>query len=269
MRAGSRASGWFDVMMSMRPGVSTHPSSTSKRPARLSSSGMGGGTGGQWHPAGGMVGGSGGGGASDMLSGGKPEPGGGGTGGGPYFAVSSQAAGGRGRGLGVAERWLGLTVGAVLADDDASEGLHLPSSAYGPSSSCRSAPSRRWTMLEHASMSSITKMRSEKVRRRDGSPPMTSRVRSYMMSASCVFVCTCASETLMIERPVWWASALMSEVLPVPGGPWSRRPTFCGKPATAYLPVPRSKSASSLKSESFCGKKSDEKVLWSESACRL
>jgi len=41
------------------------------------------------------------------------------------------------------------------------------------------------------------------------------------------------------------------------------------KARDGILAVPRSKSASSLKSESFCGKKSDEKVLWSESACRL
>eukprot|EP00966_Prymnesium_polylepis_P259902 6003871-Prymnesium_polylepis.2 len=49
--------------------------------------------------------------------------------------------------------------------------------------------------------------------------PRTSSERSYMTSWSAWLVSIWARDTLMIDRPVWWASALISDVLPVPGGP--------------------------------------------------
>ena len=44
---------------------------------------------------------------------------------------------------------------------------------------------------------------------------------------------------------------------------------MCGKPSTEYLPRLFEKSSRSERSRSFCGKKSDRKVLWSESLYRL
>mmetsp|Transcript_22399 Transcript_22399/g.38265 ORF Transcript_22399/g.38265 Transcript_22399/m.38265 type:complete len:210 (+) Transcript_22399:1022-1651(+) len=118
-------------------------------------------------------------------------------------------------------------------------------------------------------MSSITKMMSSNVRRVVLSLPTTSRARSYITFCSAWLVSICASDTLMIERPVCSASALISDVLPVPGGPCSSRPILCGKPPTAYLPSLFWKSESSFSSASFCGNQRASNVLCCESAYRL
>ena len=85
-----------------------------------------------------------------------------------------------------------------LVDDE--DGLHDPSSidAFSVRLSAASATRRR-TICEQASTSSITKMAWEKescVEAR-GPPPITSRFRSYMISASCWLVSICAREIFM------------------------------------------------------------------------
>ena len=86
-----------------------------------------------------------------------------------------------------------------------------------------------------------------------------------MMSISSWFVVIRASGTLTIERPVCCASALISDVFPVPGGPWRRSPNLCGYPCTAYLPVRFTKCLSSARSFSFSSKKSEPNCFSSES----
>ena len=58
------------------------------------------------------------------------------------------------------------------------------------------------------------------------SSPITMYCWSNMMSISSWLVEMRARGTLTIERPVCCASALMSDVLPVPGGPCSSSPSL-------------------------------------------
>mmetsp|Transcript_36517 Transcript_36517/g.102959 ORF Transcript_36517/g.102959 Transcript_36517/m.102959 type:complete len:354 (+) Transcript_36517:265-1326(+) len=89
-------------------------------------------------------------------------------------------------------------------------------------------PSRRCTILDAASTSSMTNMTSLKPSLMGTSSPRTAYCWSNMMSMSSWFVLMRASGTFTMERPVCWAMALMRLVLPVPGGPCSKSPSLCG-----------------------------------------
>mmetsp|Transcript_14742 Transcript_14742/g.46375 ORF Transcript_14742/g.46375 Transcript_14742/m.46375 type:complete len:239 (+) Transcript_14742:366-1082(+) len=89
-------------------------------------------------------------------------------------------------------------------------------------------PSRRWTILEIASTSSMTKMTSLKPSLIGTSWPTMWYRWSNITSMSSEFVSRRARGTFTIERCVWCARALIMEVLPVPGGPWSRSPSLWG-----------------------------------------
>jgi hypothetical protein len=68
-----------------------------------------------------------------------------------------------------------------------------------------------------------------------------------------------------MERPVCAASALMSDVLPVPGGPCSRKPSFWGYPGMANLPRPWVKASRRSSRAALSGWKRLVNVLSSES----
>mmetsp|Transcript_18463 Transcript_18463/g.52764 ORF Transcript_18463/g.52764 Transcript_18463/m.52764 type:complete len:439 (-) Transcript_18463:1042-2358(-) len=130
-------------------------------------------------------------------------------------------------------------------------------------------PSRRFTTFEAASTSSITKMTSLKFNRTATSQSSTRYFLSKKMDMSSALVETLESGTLMMDRPVWCASALMRLVLPVPGGPCSITPSLCGYPAMEYLPVRSVKWPMRLSSDSFSWKKRLSKVFWLLSLYRL
>mmetsp|Transcript_16244 Transcript_16244/g.47687 ORF Transcript_16244/g.47687 Transcript_16244/m.47687 type:complete len:326 (+) Transcript_16244:361-1338(+) len=89
-------------------------------------------------------------------------------------------------------------------------------------------PSRRWTILDAASTSSMTKITSLKPSLMGTSSPTTVYFWSNMISISSELVRIRERGTLTMERPVCWARALMRLVLPVPGGPWRSRPSLWG-----------------------------------------
>ena len=64
-----------------------------------------------------------------------------------------------------------------------------------------------------------------------------------------------------IERPVSVASALMNDVLPVPGGPHSRKPSLAGYPGIANLPRPDTNASTRSSTAALSGWKSDANVL--------
>ena len=70
-------------------------------------------------------------------------------------------------------------------------------------------------------------------------------------------------DSLMLTtwRRVLLAMALISDVLPVPGGPCSNTPSFFGEPLTANRPVPAWNASRSDSNSSFSGKKSESNVF--------
>ena len=58
--------------------------------------------------------------------------------------------------------------------------------------------------------------------------------------------------------------ALISDVLPVPGGPQSSRPSLCGKPGISYLPVFFSNVSNDFRTLALSAKNNDSKVFSSE-----
>ena len=83
---------------------------------------------------------------------------------------------------------------------------------------------------------------------------------SKTASKSSWFVLMRPSGIGAIERSNRAARALISDVLPVPGGPCSNTPSFFGEPLTANLPVPAWSRLSDSNS-SFSGKKSESNVF--------
>mmetsp|Transcript_24380 Transcript_24380/g.54978 ORF Transcript_24380/g.54978 Transcript_24380/m.54978 type:complete len:223 (-) Transcript_24380:746-1414(-) len=122
-------------------------------------------------------------------------------------------------------------------------------------------PSRRCTTFEAASTSSITKITSLKPSLSGTSSPTMWYCWSNMMSISSWLVVIRAKGTFTMCRFVCCASALMSEVLPVPGGPCSRSPSLWGYPGMAYFPVLFLKCLRMPKIWSFSSKKSESKVF--------
>mmetsp|Transcript_13788 Transcript_13788/g.41010 ORF Transcript_13788/g.41010 Transcript_13788/m.41010 type:complete len:252 (+) Transcript_13788:170-925(+) len=104
----------------------------------------------------------------------------------------------------------------------------VTSAAAAWTSSLPSLPSRRCTIFEMASTSSITKMTSLKRNLIGTSWPRIWYLLSNITSMSSAFVWMRASGTLTMFRFVWCANALIIEVLPVPGGPCSNKPNLCG-----------------------------------------
>ena len=66
-------------------------------------------------------------------------------------------------------------------------------------------------------------------------------------------------------RRVLLAMALISDVLPVPGGPQSSNPNLCGKPGISYLPVLASNVSRDARTRPFSAKNNESKVFSSES----
>mmetsp|Transcript_21343 Transcript_21343/g.36354 ORF Transcript_21343/g.36354 Transcript_21343/m.36354 type:complete len:208 (+) Transcript_21343:681-1304(+) len=98
-------------------------------------------------------------------------------------------------------------------------------------------PSRLFTTLDAASTSSITKITSLKPCLTGTYSPSILYVWSKKTDMSSELVEILARETLTMDRPVYWARALIMLVLPVPGGPWRSNPSLWGYPLIAYLPV--------------------------------
>mmetsp|Transcript_9030 Transcript_9030/g.29950 ORF Transcript_9030/g.29950 Transcript_9030/m.29950 type:complete len:224 (-) Transcript_9030:1039-1710(-) len=218
MSAGSSFSGWLVVMMKMRPGVSTTPSSTFRRPARLSSSDVSssmrmsrsllllGSEGGSRSPAAIT--------AAIRLSSCSAWSGSGfGL---THFADAGAAAGSSASGAGAPAcnfACAGVTAGAPSACDDSrvtfSTIVPLPLGSVRVYSTVvlvvalpGRAGMRRWTMCEAASTSSITNTTSSNVSDAARSCPTTASLRSYMRSISCWLVLSRESGMLIMERPM-------------------------------------------------------------------
>merc|ERR1719439_192817 len=123
--------------------------------------------------------------------------------------------------------------------------------------------SRESTTSETQSTSSKTKMHSETATF-TASPSAWYR-SSKSQSASFWFVPTWDSLMLTTWRRVLLAMALINDVLPVPGGPQSSRPSLCGKPGISYLPALASKASREDSTRAFSLKKRESKVFSSES----
>mmetsp|Transcript_12620 Transcript_12620/g.42152 ORF Transcript_12620/g.42152 Transcript_12620/m.42152 type:complete len:246 (-) Transcript_12620:457-1194(-) len=133
--------------------------------------------------------------------------------------------------------------------------------AAGRGGGAPSAFARASTTGDAASMSSRTKIAWEKARRTGQSSPTTLKRRSNMASMRSWFVTTRPSGMETTLRPVRCAMALIKEVLPVPGGPWSMMPSLRGKPRTPNFPRRSANASRSERSRGFSGKKSDLNVL--------
>merc|ERR1719359_1512405 len=84
---------------------------------------------------------------------------------------------------------------------------------------------------------------------------------SKTASKSSWFVLMRPSGIETMDRSNRAARALISDVLPVPGGPCSNTPSFFGEPLTANRPVPAWNASNSASSSAFSGKKSESNVF--------
>mmetsp|Transcript_10635 Transcript_10635/g.34795 ORF Transcript_10635/g.34795 Transcript_10635/m.34795 type:complete len:231 (+) Transcript_10635:50-742(+) len=139
----------------------------------------------------------------------------------------------------------------------------------GFAASSSAASPRLRTTEDAASTSSRTKIVCRKVSDTAQSTCATLNLRSKTASMSSWFVWTLVSGIETTFRPVRCAMALMSDVLPVPGGPCNRTPSLCGNPATAYFPRFAWKASSKDRSLLLSLKKRDSKVFVSPSGYRL
>mmetsp|Transcript_29959 Transcript_29959/g.54388 ORF Transcript_29959/g.54388 Transcript_29959/m.54388 type:complete len:272 (-) Transcript_29959:42-857(-) len=87
---------------------------------------------------------------------------------------------------------------------------------------------RECTILLAASTSSITKIKSLNPSLMGSSSPTTWKDWSNTMSMSSWLVLMRLSGTFTMLRPVACAMHLIRLVFPVPGGPWSSSPSLCG-----------------------------------------
>ena len=117
------------------------------------------------------------------------------------------------------------------------------------------------TTDDAASTSSSTNTVCLKVNRTGTSASATPYFMSKTASKSSWFVLMRPSGIETIERSNRAARALISDVLPVPGGPCSNTPSFFGEPLTANLPVPAWNASRSDSNSSFSGKKSESNVF--------
>mmetsp|Transcript_36020 Transcript_36020/g.110983 ORF Transcript_36020/g.110983 Transcript_36020/m.110983 type:complete len:252 (+) Transcript_36020:510-1265(+) len=232
MSAASSDSGWFVVMITMRPGESTTPSSTLRRPARSSLSAR-----------------------SKRL----PKP--------PPVPVPVPPTTSKPAAVSAATSLPPAPPPPPEPPESpflAGSIIHFMSAAIAWSSSvCSSAFFfRDMTTSDDASMSSSRKMTSRNVKRwLTPSSSFVGNTRSNMMSYSSWFVFSFASGTVTMWRFVCCASALTNDVLPVPGGPCRSRPSLFGNPSIENLPRPATKSSINARISFLPEKNSESNVL--------
>mmetsp|Transcript_13005 Transcript_13005/g.40390 ORF Transcript_13005/g.40390 Transcript_13005/m.40390 type:complete len:296 (+) Transcript_13005:380-1267(+) len=274
-RALSSFSGWLVVMTRMRPGASTTPSSTLRRPARSSLSGSS-------HrepdffffpPLAFFLPPSSSSSSSPSASSSAASP--------PWDllfwaflplpSASPSASSSSASSLSclVKLREIASESWRVMVDSSTSSSfflLFLPGDGSEPSPSPRecttfdaasTSSSRKTTSLILCFVASPLPPSSSSSLSPPPPPPpvLCGNTWSNITSMSSWLVRMRESGTEMMWRFVCAAMALTSDVLPVPGGPWSSSPSLCGKPLIANLPLRSSKCCRMLSTLSRSGKK--------------